>query len=117
MYSPHNKTCAYVQRLLEALKIEQMENFLKFSKLTQLLSVGQFLRPEIFEFGPYLHPWQLFKDCTRQRQIFTDFEHPFSNDHNSGLEWTFSKILKPRINSLVCPCSRKRTQVIRNSGS
>ena len=42
--------------------------------------------------------WQLFKEGTHQ-QIFTNLEHPFSNDHISGLEWTFSKIPKPRINS------------------
>ncbi len=65
---------------------------------------------EIFEFQPYLCPWQLFKEGTHQ-QIFKDFEHPFSNDHISGLEWTFSKIPKPRINSLACSSSRKRTQV------
>ena len=61
---------------------------------------------KIFEFQPFLCPWQLFKEGTCQ-QIFTDFEHPFSNDHILGLEWTFSKIPKPRINSLVCYSSRK----------
>ena len=44
------------------------------------------------------------------QQTFTDFEHPFSNDHISGMKWTFSSIPKPRINSL------KKDQFNRNSG-
>ena len=50
--------------------------------------------------------------AARQEVPITDFEHPFSNDHISGMKWTFSSIPKPRINSLVC---QKRTQF--NSGS
>ena len=88
----------------------QMRFFDIFNALHNHLIIGFLMSTEIFEFWPKLCLWQLFKEGNHQ-QIFTDFEHPFSNDHISGLEWTFSKIPKPRINSLACSSSRKRTQV------
>ena len=71
-----------------------------FSAQHNRLVVGFVMGTEIFQFQLYLYPWFLFKEGTCQ-QIFIDFEHPFSNDHISGLEWTFSKIPKPRINSFL----------------
>ena len=42
-----------------------------------------------------------FKEGNPQ-PIFTIFECSYLNDLISGLEWTFSKISRPKINSLTC---------------
>ena len=51
------------------------------------------------------------------KPIFIIFECSYSNDHISGLEWTLSKILKPKINSLTCSIHWSGTQVNSKSGS
>ncbi len=53
-------------------------------------SSGHWLCEEIFEFGPFLWPWQLFKEGTRQK-IFTDFEHPFQMTISQAWNGLFQK--------------------------
>ncbi len=69
-----------------------------FSAQHNRLIVGFVMGTKFFKISTLFVPVAAVEECTGQ-QIFTDFENPFSNDH---IKWTFSKIPKPRINSLVC---------------
>ena len=65
--------------------------------------------------------WPL-KEGTRQKRTKSDakvplFGNPFSNEHISGIEWSFAKIQKSQIISWALSSHRKRTQVNCTSGS
>ncbi len=64
------------------------------------LVLGLAMGTKIFEFLPYLCPWQLFKEGTRQ-QIFTDFKHIFQMTISQAWNGLFQKFQSLELTSLT----------------